>query len=308
MTTTPVAPPATRTRSGSRLRPSPRPRLRPRRNDAGDHGLTQHRLPGGWRAGLAMGRLEVRAFFRERQTVVFVFALPVIMLIMLGSIFGHQVTGHGVTVGTLFTAGMIAGGVGSTSFQNLGLNIAAERDRGMLKRLRGTPMAPAAYFISKVVLVLACTVTEVAVLLAVGVAFYHLRLPDTAARWWTLAWVLTLGTVACSLAGIAASSLPRSRSSAGPVIMLPLVVLQFISGVYVPFSNVPPWLQHIAALFPLKWMSQGLRSVFLPNAAAALEPAHSWQHGQIALVLAVWIAGGLVLCATTFRWLPSRDR
>ncbi len=265
-------------------------------------------LPGTVPVGLAMGRLEVRSFFRERQMVVFVFALPVITLVMLGSIFGHQVTSHGVTVGTLFTAGMIAGGVGATSFQNLGLTIAAERDRGMLKRLRGTPMAPAAYFISKVVLVLACTVAEVAVLMAVGVAFYHLHLPDTAARWWTLTWVLALGTVACSLAGIAASSLPRSRASAAPVILLPLVVLQFISGVYVPFSNVPAWLQHVAAFFPLKWMSQGLRSVFLPNAAAALEPAHSWQHGQIALVLAAWIAAGLVLCVTTFRWLPRSDR
>jgi ABC-2 type transport system permease protein len=92
------------------------------------------------------------------------------------------------------------------------------------------------------------------------------------------------------------------------VIMLPFVVLQFISGVYVPFNDVPPWLQQIAALFPLKWMSQGLRSVFLPAQAAALEPAHAWQHGQTALVLAAWIAGGLVLCLRTFRWLPRRDR
>ena len=265
------------------------------------------RLPGAWRTGLGLGRLEVRAFFRERQSVVFVFALPVVLLVMLGSIFGHEATSHGVSVGALFAAGMIAGGVGATSFENLGLNIAAERDRGTLKRLRGTPMSPAAYFIGKVVLVLVCTVAEVVVLMAVGVAFYHLQLPTSAGRWWTLAWVLGLGTVACSLAGIAISSLPRSGTNAGPVIMLPFVVLQFISGVYVPYSDVPPWLQHIAALFPLKWMSQGLRSVFLPGRAVALEPAHAWQHGQIALVLAAWIAGGLVLCLTTFRWLPSRD-
>jgi ABC-2 type transport system permease protein len=273
---------------------------------AGDRGDVA-RLPGALRTGLAMGRLEVRAFFRERQSVVFVFALPVVLLVMLGSIFGHQVTGHGISVGAVFAAGMIAGGAAAASFENLGLNVAAERDRGILKRLRGTPMAPAAYFIGKVVLVLVCVVAEVAVLMAVGVAFYHLHLPSSAVRWWTLAWVLGLGTVACSLAGIAISSLPRSGTNAGPVIMLPFVVLQFISGVYVPFNDVPPWLQQIAALFPLKWMSQGLRSVFLPSAAAALEPAHSWQLDYVALVLAVWIAGGLLLCLRTFRWLPRRD-
>jgi ABC-2 type transport system permease protein len=273
---------------------------------AGDLGDTA-RLPGAWQTGLARGRLEVRAFFRERQTVVFVFALPVVLLVMLGSIFSSQVTRTGVSVGAVFAAGMIAGGVGATSFENLGLNIAAERERGVLKRLRGTPMSPAAYFIGKVLLVLVCVVAEIAVLMVVSVAFYHLHLPSSAGRWWTLTWVVGLGTVACSLAGIAISSLPRSSTNAGPVIFLPYVVLQFISGVFVPFNDVPPWLQRIAAIFPLKWMSQGLRSVFLPARAVALEPAHAWQHGQIALVLAAWIAGGLVLCLTTFRWLPRRD-
>jgi len=265
------------------------------------------RLPGAIGTGLARGRLEVRAFFRERQTVVFVFALPAILLVLLGSIFGHQAALHGVTVGQLFTAGMIAGGIGATSFQNLGLTIAAERERGTLKRLRGTPMSPAAYFIGKIIQVLVCTIAEVLVLVAVGLAFYHLHLPTSAAKWWTLAWVFVLGTIACSLIGIGISSLPSSATNSFPVITLPFLVLQFISGVYVPFSNVPPWLQHVAAVFPLKWMSQGLRSVFLPAQAASLEPAGQWQHGQTALVLAGWIVAGLVLCLTTFRWRSSRD-
>ena len=268
---------------------------------------SEPRLPGAWRTGLARGRLEVAAFFRERQTVVFVFALPAVLLVLLGSIFGHQKLSYGITVGQLFTAGMIAGGIGSTSFQNLGLSIAAERERGVLKRLRGTPMSPAAYFIGKIVLVFVCTVAEVLVLVAVGMAFYKLRLPDSAAQWWTLAWVFTLGTVACSLIGIAISSLSRSATNSFPVIGLPFIVLQFISGVYVPFTNVPRWLQQVASLFPLKWMSQGLRSAFLPARAAVLEPAHSWQHGETALVLLVWVAAGLVLCLRTFRWQKNQD-
>ena len=265
------------------------------------------RLPGALRIGVTRGRLEVRAFFRERQTVGFVFALPAILLVLLGSIFGHEAAVRGVTVGQLFTAGMIAGGIGATSFQNLGLTIAAERERGTLKRLRGTPMPPAAYFTGKIIQVLVCTIAEVLVLIAVGMAFYHLQLPTTVARWWTFAWVFVLGTVACSLIGIGVSSLSSSATNSFPVITLPFLVLQFISGVYVPFSSVPPWLQHIAAVFPLKWMSQGLRSVFLPVQAASLEPAHAWQHGETALVLGAWIIGGLVLCLTTFRWRSSRD-
>ena len=268
---------------------------------------TADRLPGALRTGLTRGRLEVLTFFRERQAVVFVFAMPAIVLVLLGSIFGSQAGALGVAPGQLFTAGMIAGGIGSTSFQNLGLTIAAERERGTLKRLRGTPMAPAAYFIGKIIQVFACTIAEVLVLVAVGMAFYHLHLPTSAGKWWTLAWVFVPGTVACSLIGIGISSLSASATNSFPVISLPFLVLQFISGIYVPVSDVPPWLQHIAAIFPLKWMSQGLRSVFLPARAAALEPAHAWQHGQTALVLAAWITAGLVLCLTTFRWRTSRD-
>jgi ABC-2 type transport system permease protein len=264
-------------------------------------------LPGAWRTGLARGRLEVKAFFRERQAVIFIFALPAVLLVLLGSIYGNDSAKYGISVGQLFTAGMIAGGIGSTSFQNLGLSIAAERERGTLKQLRGTPMSPVAYFIGKLVLVFTCTVAEVVVLMLVGVAHYHLHLPTTAGRWWTLAWVFVLGTIACGLLGIAISSMSRSATNSFAVISLPFIVLQFISGVYVPYNNVPPWLQHIAEIFPLKWISQGLRSAFLPQRAVMLEPSHSWQLGLTALVLLAWIAGGLVLCLRTFRWRSSRD-
>lgn len=264
-------------------------------------------LPGAWRTGWVRGRLEIVTFFREKEAVAFVFTLPAVLLVLLGTIFGHQAAAEGVTVGQLFTAGMAAGGIASTSFQYLGISIATERDLGMLKRLRGTPMPVAGYFLSKVIQVLLCTIAELILLIAVGMTFYHLQLPDSLARWWTLTWVFVLGVVACSLLGIAASGVPRSYRSATAVITFPFIILQFISGVYVPFNNVPHWLQQVAALFPLKWMSEGLRSVFLPAQAAMLEPSHTWEHGRIALVLVAWIAGGLVLCLTTFRWRSSRD-
>jgi ABC-2 type transport system permease protein len=264
-------------------------------------------LPSTGRIGMARIGIELRAFFREKQSVAFVFVMPAIMLVLLGSIFRGDAAGHGVSVGELFAAGLIGGGIMATSYQNLGMAIAIERDRGLLKRLRGTPMAAGAYFIGKMGLVLISTVAETVILIVVGMLVDHLRLPASAERWWTFAWVFLLGTVTCTLLGIAASSVPRSARSATAVITLPFVVLQFISGVYVPFTFVPPWLRDIAAIFPLKWICQALRSVFLPARAAALEPAGSWELGRTALVLAAWVAAGLVLCLTTFRWQRGRD-
>jgi ABC-2 type transport system permease protein len=267
----------------------------------------QPRLPGVWRVGLSRGRVELKAFFRERQAVVFIFAMPAVMLVLLGAIFSKQSAGHGVSIGDLYVAGLIGGGVMATSYQNLGMSIAFERERFTLKRLRGTPMPPASYFIGKIIQVLVASVAEVAVLLAVGLAFYHLRLPSSAAAWWTFTWVFVLGAAACSLLGIAASSVPRSAARNGvAVITFPFVVLQFISGVYVPFFLVPAWLRDIASVFPLEWMCRGMRSVFVPQ-AVTLEPGSSWQHGQTALVLAAWIVAGLVLCLTTFRWQNRQD-
>ena len=266
------------------------------------------RLPGIWRVGLSRGQVELKAFFRERQSVIFILAMPAVMLVLLGAIFGAQHNGTGVSTGDLYVAGLIAGGVMATSYQNLGISIAIERERFTLKRLRGTPMPAAAYFAGKIIQVIVAAVAEVVVLLAIGLAFYHLRLPASAAAWWTFAWVFVLGVAACSLLGIAASSVPRSAARNGiAVITLPFVVLQFISGVYVPFYLVPPWLRDVAAVFPLEWINRGMRSVFVPQ-AVSLEPSHSWQHGQTALVLSAWIIAGLVLCLTTFRWQNRRDR
>jgi len=270
-------------------------------------GAARPPLPSLWRVALARGRVELKSFFRERQSVVFILAMPAIMLVLLGAIFGKEANAPGVTIGDLYVAGLIGGGVMATSYQNLGISIAFERERFTLKRLRGTPMPAAAYFLGKIIQVIVAAIAEVAVLLVIGLLFYHLRLPTSVAAWWTFTWVFVLGVAACSLLGIAASSLPRSAARNGvAVVTLPFVVLQFISGVYVPFFLVPPWLRDIASVFPLEWMCLGMRSVFVPR-AVTLEPGHSWQHGQTAVVLAAWVVAGLVLCLTTFRWRSPRD-
>ena len=110
----------------------------------------QAELPGVWRLGAARGAIEVKVFFRDKMAVAFVFSgLPPILLVLLGSIFGSQAAAQDVTVGQLFTAGMIAGGIMSTSFQYLAIAIATERENGMLKRLSGTPMPRTSYFTAR---------------------------------------------------------------------------------------------------------------------------------------------------------------
>lgn len=259
------------------------------------------------RIGVARGGLELRQFFRERDAVVFTFSLPVVLLVLLAGIFNDKVPETGVPASQVFAASMIAAGIMSTTFVNLGNGIAQDRDDGTLKRLRGTPTPLAAYFLGKVLLVLVVSFAEVVLLLAVGKGLFDLPLPGDVTKWLVFAWVFVLGVVACALLGIAISSVPKSAKSASAVITLPFIGLQFISGVlFNPISQLPSPLVEIGSLFPLKWMAQGFRSVFLPDAMTFQEVAGSWELGRTALVLTAWCAGGLVLCLLTFRWKSGR--
>ena len=256
----------------------------------------------GWR----QGRLEIKQFLRSRESVVFTMAFPVVMILIFGSIFDDEV-GAGVTYTRYFVTGMIAAGLMAVGFQALAIQIPIEREKGVLKRLRATPMPPWVYFAGKVVMVAAIALAETALLLATAVVVFDLPLPDSAARWWTFAWVSVLGVTACTLCGIAFSSLARTGRGAPAVATPVALVLQFISGVFFVFTSLPGWMQQVAALFPLKWMCQGLRSVFLPATFATNEPAGSWELGRVALILAAWCVIGLFLCLRTFRWTTPRD-
>lgn len=259
--------------------------------------VAPHRRPSALRLGLSRGDLELRRFFRNRDAVVFAFSLPTVLLVLLGSVFGHRYEGTGVTASQVLAAGMIAAGIMSTTFVSLGIDIATDRDDGTLKRLRGTPLPPAAYFVGKIVLVTVTTVAQTVLMLTVAVLLFDLSLPDTAGRWFTLGWVFALGVISCSLLGIAISTLARNARSATAIVQLPYLALQFISGVFVnPISALPVGLVAVASLFPVKWMAQGFRSVFLPDAMVRFEAAGAWELDRVALVLGAWCVAGLALC------------
>jgi ABC-2 type transport system permease protein len=262
--------------------------------------------PSTLRIGLSRGVLELRQFFRAREAVVFTFAFPPLLLIIFGSVFSGEVA-PGINFRQVFVPGMIASGIMSVAFQSLAISVALERDDGTLKRLRGTPMPPAAYFVGKIVLLLVAGLCEVALLLLIGVAFLGVHLPSEPGRWLTFGWVFVLGLITSTLLGLAVSAVPRSSKSAAAVVTLPFVVLQFISGVYFLYRDLPPWLQHVGALFPLKWMCQGLRSVFLPESWASQEVTGTWESGRIALVLLLWTVGALLMALRTFRWTGQKD-
>jgi ABC-2 type transport system permease protein len=258
-----------------------------------------------FKIGISRGNLEIRQFLRQRESVVFTLLFPVLLLLIFGSVFKNTIS-PGVTFSQYFVAGMIASGLINTGFQQLAIMIPLERDDGTLKRLRGTPMPPASYFIGKILAVLASMFVQILLLLLVGTLIFGVHLPTDMGHWITFTWVTLLGITGSTLLGIAFSSVPRSGRGASAMVTPIVLVLQFTSGVFFIFKDLPSWMQNVASIFPLKWLTQGMRSVFLPNDFASQEVAKSWQHGQVALMLSLWIVIGLLLALKTFRWERSR--
>ncbi|ANJ25829.1 ABC transporter permease [Agromyces aureus] len=251
--------------------------------------------------------VETKMYFRAPDTLFFTFLFPFVMLAIFSAAFSASgdagPPGAEISVAALYLPAMLASGIFLSGVQNLAIDIALEKSNGTLKRLGGTPLSPVAYFLGKIGQVFVTGTLQASLLILAGWLVLGIALPTEPEKWLTFAWVFVLGLTTCALIGIALSALPRSGKSAAAVVIPIGLILQFISGVYLQWNMLPDWLQNIASIFPLKWIAQGMRSVFLPDGWEALEQNESWNLPGVAIALLVWLVVGLVLSRLTFRWI-----
>jgi ABC-2 type transport system permease protein len=258
--------------------------------------------------GLSRIRYEVTGYFRQGDSVFFTFLFPLVMLTIFSVAFSEQsfgldAAGDSVSAATYYLPGMLAAGVLLSGLQNMSIDIAVEKGDGTLKRLAGTPLSPISFFIGKIGQVLVTGILQAALLILVARFAFGVELPTDPRAWLTFGWVFLFGVTTCAILGIGLSGLPRSGKSATAVIIPIVLVLQFISGVYLAFTNLPEWLQNVASVFPLKWLAQGMRSVFLPSTFEAAESGGDWNLAGVAIATGIWLVAGLILARVTFRWI-----
>ena len=271
---------------------------------------TSTSLPAGrtLRLGLARIVYEVRGYFRQGDSVFFTFLFPAVMLTIFSTAFsetdfGPDGNGGVVSAAEYYLPAMLAAGVLLSGLQNMSIDIAMEKSDGTLKRLDGTPLPVYSYFMGKIGQVLVTGILQAALVILLASVVFGAGLPSEPERWLTFAWVFLLGVITSAILGIALSGLPRSGKSATAVIIPIALVLQFISGVYLQFTMLPDWLQNVASVFPLKWLAQGMRSVFLPEGFESVEQNGSWDLPGILIVTLIWLVVGLVVARLTFRWI-----
>lgn len=253
---------------------------------------------------LDRSRFEIRLLLRDRNNVVFSMLLPIFLLVIIGAVFANAKIGpSNLNFTQYFVAGLLASGLLYSAFQQMAIAIPEERSTGYLKRLAGSPMPPSVYFVGKFAVALFIYVFQCIFLLGIGHLAYAIALPATAGKWLDFGWISLLGLVASSLLGIAFSSLAKDGKTASAMTTPLVLFFQFTSGVYFVYTSLPAWMRDVAALFPLKWMAQAMRGVFLPSNFAHAEVAHSFELPKAALVMGIWTLIGAVLCRFTFRWL-----
>ena len=266
------------------------------------------RLPAGRSVRLGLSRIgyEVKTYFRQGDSVFFTFLFPLVMLTIFSVAFSEQTfgpLGAEISAAAFYLPGMLAAGLLLSGLQNMAIDIAMERSDGTLKRFAGTPLPVFSYFIGKIGQVFVTGVLQAALLLLVAQFVFGVELPTEPGKWLTFAWVFILGVSTSAVLGIALSRVPRTGKSATAVVIPIALVLQFISGVYLGFSMLPEWLQNVASAFPLKWMAQGMRSVFLPDDFEFLEQGEVWNLPGVAIATGLWLVLGLIACRLTFRWI-----
>lgn len=262
------------------------------------------------RLGFSRIGYELRVYSRQGDSVFFTFLFPIVMLSIFAVAFstagniGTDPDGKGgISFAAYYLPGMVAAGMLLSGVQNLGVDIAGEKGDGTLKRLGGSSLPVISYFIGKIGMVLVSAVFQAVLLLLVAHFAFDVTLPTDPSKWMLFAWVFLLGVITSCVLGIALSALPRSGKSATAVIIPIVLLLQFISGVYLQFNMLPEWLQNFASIFPLKWMAQGMRSVFLPDTFATVEQGGTWNLGWVAIIMGIWFVVGLLLTRMTFRWI-----
>jgi ABC-2 type transport system permease protein len=235
-------------------------------------------------------RLERRLFWRNPSAAFFNFLLPLLFLALFGAIF-HDQSDLNVLVPGI--AGM---SVMSTTFSALAYKITFQRDEGILKRIRGTPLPGGSYLGGIMASEVTNTAIQIAIIVVSGRLFYGIHWPK---EWIELVVFVAVGVVCFGALGVAlAHAIPNPDSAAAYVNAAFLPVL-FISGAFYDIDNVPTFLRDIAQALPLKHLIDGL--------SGAMVSGRGLGDNLTGLaVVGVWAAAGLFLAIRGFSWEQRR--
>ena len=251
------------------------------------------------------GAFALKNVQRDPRALIFTVLMPIGFLLLFNSVFGkdHATTelfGRRVPLTAFYSGGIAAYSLALTAFSTVLIRLVTDREAGRLKRYRGTPMPPWTFFAGQFVTTLVAGVLMVGLITGISISAYGVRIAPAA--WPMFALYVVLGvfcltTLAIALAGLVSST--DMASAVGPFVV---VILGFVSGVFLPLALLPSWIHAISRFFPLAPLAQGFQAVFTSGSGRS-----AWRPETVE-VLVVWGLVSLVVALRTFEWSPIGAR
>jgi ABC-2 type transport system permease protein len=249
--------------------------------------------PASVRLFLREVRTQQRLFWRSREAAFFTFLLPILFLVLLGSVYGDEEI-DGVRGATYLVAGLLGYGVVATAFAGLAITLVIRRESGVLKRVRGTPLPTGVYLAAVMASTLVVIGLEAVAQVLVGRFLLDASWPDAPG---SLVVALLLGAVVFAALGLAITGAVRSAEGSSAIVNAIYLPLAFISGVFFSIESLPGFLRAVAEVSPLTYLLRVVRAAYVDGAGLAASP------GDVATLLA-WGLAGLVVAIRVFRWEP----
>jgi ABC-2 type transport system permease protein len=238
-------------------------------------------------------RAQQLLFWRNREAAFFSFLFPIILLVLLGSVYGDEEI-EGVKGSTYLLAGLIGYGVAAAAFASLAITLVIRREAGLLKRVRGTPLSPGIYLAAVIGSLLVVVALQAALQVLIG---HFLLDADWPASPGSFVAVLALGAASFAALGLAITTVIRTAEGSSAVVNAIYLPMAFISGAFFSPQDMPRFLEVISEALPLTYLLRLIRSTFIEGELLSSSP------GAIAAV-AVWGLAGLVIAMRMFRWEP----
>jgi ABC-2 type transport system permease protein len=236
-------------------------------------------------------RAQQLLFWRNREAAFFSFLFPILLLVLIGSVYGDEPI-EDVNAPTFLLIGLLGYGVAANAFAGLAITLVVRREAGLLKRVRGTPLGPGTYLTAVIGSTVVVIVLQVIAQLLLGVYVLDADWPD---RPLLFAFAILLGAAAFAALGIAITTVVRTAEGSSAVVNAIYLPMAFISGVFFSTEEMPAFLQAISEVLPLTY--------FLDLIHASFVPGESFDPSALAAVT-VWGLVGLAVALRGFRWEP----
>ncbi|MDE3070037.1 MAG: ABC transporter permease [Acidobacteriota bacterium] len=244
-------------------------------------------------------RYDLLIVLRDPQSRFFTIVLPLIFLVLLTSLFGnhsHLIGGHEIKNATYYVPGISTLGIIATSFVNLVITVTGQRESGVLKRRRSTPVPAWVLIASRTLTSAILAIVVVVVIVAIGRVAYGVHLPGSTLPAFLLGVIVGAASFCCL--SFAVASFIGNADSAQPIIQAITLPLYFISGVFVPKDQLSATLREIASVFPVSHLDNALFKAFDPATTGS-----GIALGDLG-ILALWGIGGLLIALWRFTWSP----